>query len=184
VPAGKNGPRPNGGDDASSNGDAARSVEKVSGLQPGAPAPDFATADQTGKVRSLKEFAGKKVLLWFFVRAGTPGCTAEGCAFRDHCKEFEAEGTVLIGASVDPVEANLAFQQKNSLPFPILCDPERRLGIAYGACNDAKAPVARRNAVLIDGQGRIVKTWERVDAHEFPAMVLNELRALGKAEKQ
>jgi peroxiredoxin/dienelactone hydrolase len=174
---GKSGPRSNGGgDDANGNGEAARAAAPT-GLQPGAPAPDFAVADQTGKVRSLKEFAGKKVLLWFFPRANTPGCTAEGCAFRDNCKEFEAAGTVLVGASVDPIADNRAFHDQNSFPFPLLCDPERKLAMAYGACADAKAPVARRNAVLIDGKGRILKTWERVDAHTFPAEVLNELRA-------
>jgi peroxiredoxin/dienelactone hydrolase len=144
-------------------------------LQRGEPAPDFAIADETGTVRELRDYRGRHVLLWFYPRADTPGCTAQGCGLRDRFAEFMERRTIVLGVSVDDQAANAAFAQKHRFPFPLLCDVDRRLSIACGAVDDASARAARRIAVLIDPEGKIARVWTQVDPATFAAEALAAL---------
>ncbi len=179
-------PAANGSDAAKAeNGSAARAPVRTrtpanatapaAKLQRGDAAPDFAIADETGTVRELRDYRGKHVLLWFYPRASTPGCTAQGCGLRDRFADFMDRGTIVLGVSVDDQAANAAFQQQHRFPFPLLCDVDRKLSIACGAADDASARFARRIAVLIDTEGRVARVWTQVDPATFAAEALAAL---------
>lgn len=144
-------------------------------LKVGDVAPDFTVQTHEGNTLSLTSQRGKKVLLWFYPKADTPGCTAEGCGFRDHVAEFRAHNVEVLGVSFDTVAENAAFAQKFHFPFPLLCDTTRSLGLAYGACHDREASRARRISYLIDEQGKILKVYDPVNARTHPDEVLAEL---------
>src|SRR5215469_15232863 len=108
-------------------------------LKPGELAPEFTQTTHQGESLSLAELRGRKVLLWFFPEAGSPGCTTEAKSFQEHRPYFDESNVVLLGASFDSIEENAAFAQKLGLAFPLLCDTDRVLALAYGACQDAKA---------------------------------------------
>jgi peroxiredoxin Q/BCP len=115
------------------------------------------------------------VLVWFYPKADTPGCTTEGCALRDHFADFADRHVIVLGVSLDKQEDNNAFKQKHGFPFPLLCDVERKLSIAYGAADDANAKTARRIAVLIDAEGKVEQVWTKVDPATFAATALAAL---------
>ena len=144
-------------------------------LQPGHAAPDFTCADHQGKHVSLQGLRGKQVVLWFYPKADTPGCTAEGCSFRDLTADFAAKQAVILGVSFDDAAANANFAKKFHFTFPLLCDVDRKLGLAFGACDDAKAKNARRIGVVIDAQGKVLSYHPSVDARSWPAEVLASL---------
>ncbi|MGH7934191.1 MAG: peroxiredoxin [Candidatus Binataceae bacterium] len=138
----------------------------------GEPAPDFIATTHEGKSLSLSSLRGHKVLLWFFFAASTPGCTAEGCGFRDHRNYFEENDIVVLGASFDAIEDNAAFAQKHGFNFPLLCDTSRELALAYGACADSKARNPERISFLIDETGIIARVYDKVNPRDHPAQVL------------
>ncbi len=144
-------------------------------LNAGTPAPDFTVLDHESTSRSLKEFKGKKVVLWFYPEADTPGCTAEGCAFRDLKAEYEQKNAAILGVSFNTPEQNKAFAQKYHFTFPLLSDVERKLGVAYGAADDATAKNARRIGVIIDGDGKVTHYFPKVSAKDFPFEALKLL---------
>jgi peroxiredoxin Q/BCP len=144
-------------------------------LKPGDPAPDFATTDERGNVVRLADFRGKTVVLWFYPKADTPGCTREGCAFRDLAAEFAAKDAVILGVSFDSPEENRSFAQKFGFKFPLLCDVDRELGLAYGACETPEEGYARRIGVVIDPDGIVRHYDAKVDAGRYPAEVLARL---------
>lgn len=145
-------------------------------LKPGDAAPDFEVKDNQGRTVRLSDFKGKKdVLLWFYPKADTPGCTKEGCGFRDLNKEFSDKGVQVLGVSFDAVGENDQFAEKFHFNFPLLSDTERKLGVAYGAAEDAQARSAKRISYLIGRDGRIRNAWDKVDAANHPAQVLAEL---------
>ncbi|MFN9304567.1 MAG: redoxin domain-containing protein [Planctomycetota bacterium] len=144
-------------------------------LARGDAAPDFACADATGAVRALADYRGKHVLVWFYPKADTPGCTAQGCGLRDAFADFIDRGCVVLGVSFDAAAANDAFAQKHGFPFPLLCDGDRKLALAYGAAETAEAKVARRVAALIGPDGKVVQYWSKVDPATFAAQVLAAL---------
>lgn len=143
--------------------------------KPGDPAPDFRLQDHTGRERSLAEYRGKRLLLWFYPKADTPGCTKEGCGFRDRTPDYAKLGIEILGASFDTPAENAAFVKKYDFRFPLLCDTTRTLGLAYGACDDPKAQYPARISVLIGADGRVERTWSQVDAKTHPETVLAEL---------
>lgn len=102
-------------------------------LQAGDKAPDFSAPDETGKVWSLKDLKGKTVVLYFYPKDQTPGCTTEACDFRDHYKAFQKKGAVILGVSGDSAASHQRFKEKQSLPFPLLVDSDRKVMNAYGA---------------------------------------------------
>ncbi len=144
-------------------------------LKPGDDAPDFTVMTHEGKPLSLSSLRGKKVLLWFYPQAGTPGCTTEGCSLRDQYNYYEENGVVVLGVSFDSVEDNAAFANKFGFPFTLLCDTERKLGLAYGACDNPKATYAERISYVIDEQGKILRAYPQVDPRIHAAEVLADL---------
>lgn len=143
-------------------------------LDVGSPAPDFRVAAHDGSTVSLKDLRGRKVVLWFYPKADTPGCTVEGKGLCSDYAKFEALGVVILGVSFDDQAANKAFAEKFGFPYPLLCDTRRELGMAYRACDKPGAGHARRITYVIDENGIILHALPKVD----PATHTAELLAL------
>jgi peroxiredoxin Q/BCP len=146
----------------------------------GQQAPDFEVQDHTGRKVKLSDFRGRRVLLWFYPEADTPGCTKEGCGFRDHKTEFTKKGVEILGVSFDAPEKNADFVRKYGFNFPLLSDTDRRVGMAYGAAENAEQPRAKRVSYLIDANGRVEKVYgfeAKMDAAAHPAVVLQDVSA-------
>lgn len=143
-------------------------------------APDFRLQDQTGKWVSLKEHRGKWVVLYFYPKDNTPGCTTQACEFRDEIFAFRRANTVILGVSVDDVASKEAFAKEHSLPFQVLADPTKAVTKQYGVLTSMMGLMefSRRDTFIIDPQGRIAKHWEKVDAKGHSQLVLNELKRL------
>ncbi len=136
----------------------------------GARAPSFRAPDQTGAVRTLEEFRGRPLVVFFYPKDGTPGCTKEACAFRDAWKAYEARGTAIVGISTDDVAAHARFAAEHQLPFPLLADADGAIARAWGV--GVTFGIAQRQTVLVDGQGVVVKTWPDVDPGVHAAEIL------------
>ena len=137
-------------------------------LQTGIPAPMFRLPDQDGRERSLEEFRGRKVVLYFYPRDNTPGCTRQACAFAASYDRFVDKNVVVIGISRDSAASHLKFAEKYSLPFILLSDPERTAIEAYGAWQEKKnygkvSMGVVRTTYLIDEQGVIEKVMPKVE---------------------
>ena len=149
-------------------------------LKEGDVAPEFSAATSgSGKV-SLADFKGKNVVLYFYPRDDTPGCTKEACAFRDHFAEFKKRGAVVLGVSTDPVKSHDKFVEKFKLPFTLLADEDKQIVEAYGVWGEKsfmgrKYLGTRRVTFLIGPDGRIKKIWPQVKPEEHAAKVLAEL---------
>jgi len=152
-------------------------------IEEGRKAPAFTLADATGKKVSLKDFAGKDVILYFYPKDDTPGCTKEACGFRDSWSEIKKRKAVVLGVSADGAESHTKFVDKYDLPFPLLSDPDRRVMTAYGAYGEKllygkKTVGVIRSTVWIGPDGKVRKHWARVaSAEKHPAQVLAALRA-------
>ncbi len=133
----------------------------------GAPAPAFTLPDQNGRSVSLADFAGRWVVLYFYPKDDTPGCTKEACSFRDHFSELQAKGAVVLGVSGDGAASHRKFAEKYGLPFTLLSDEDHGVMRAYGAWG-TKTMYGKqyegviRSTVIIDPQGRVAKTWPKV----------------------
>ena len=152
-------------------------------IQEGKPAPAFTLTDGDGKRASLADFAGKNVILYFYPKDDTPGCTKEACGFRDGWKELVRSGTMVLGVSADDAASHRKFAAKYKLPFPLLSDPERKVMTKYGAYGEKmmygkKTTGVIRSTVWIGPDGKVKKHWARVaKAVEHPDQVLEALRA-------
>ena len=150
-------------------------------IEEGKAAPAFTLADAAGKKVSLKDFAGKNVILYFYPKDDTPGCTKEACGFRDLWKEIGKKNTVVLGVSADTGESHRKFASKYKLPFPLLSDPDRKTMKTYGAYGEKmmygkKTVGVIRSTVWIGPDGRVQKHWARVsDAAKHPEQVLAAL---------
>jgi peroxiredoxin Q/BCP len=148
----------------------------------GKKAPAFALTDQNGDKRSLKDYAGKDVILYFYPRDDTPGCTKESCGFRDHWSALKKKGVVVLSVSPDGAESHQAFIAKYKLPFTLLSDPDKKVMTDYGAWGEKvlygkKSVGVIRSTVWIGADGKVVKHWKRVaDAEKHPAAVLAALQ--------
>jgi peroxiredoxin Q/BCP len=148
--------------------------------QVGSKAPAFQLADQTGKTVSLAQFAGKNVVLYFYPKDDTPGCTVEACNFRDEHSALEKAGAVVLGVSPDTTKSHEKFANKFSLPFPLLADTEHKVADAYGAWGE-KVNYGRtymgiiRSTVLIDGEGKVKHVWPKVKVNGHVSEVLSVL---------
>ena len=149
-------------------------------LKEGDAAPDFSAATNGGGKVSLADFKGKNVILYFYPRDDTPGCTKEACAFRDHFAEFKNRGAIVLGVSTDRVKSHDKFVEKFKLPFTLLADEDKRLVTAYGVWGE-KSFMGRkylgtyRVTFLIGPDGRIRKIWPQVKPDEHAAEVLAAL---------
>jgi thioredoxin-dependent peroxiredoxin len=148
----------------------------------GRKAPDFTLADAKGERVSLADFKGKNVVVYFYPKDDTPGCTKEACGFRDHWKALQKAGIVVLGVSADDAASHAKFASKYKLPFPLLSDPDRKVMTAWGAYGDKmmygkKTKGVIRSTVWIGPDGTVRKHWARVaDAAKHPAQVLEEVR--------
>jgi peroxiredoxin Q/BCP len=149
-------------------------------LKPGDKAPDFTASTQDGQKVSLSGFKGKHVVLYFYPRDDTPGCTKEACAFRDEFAEFKKKGAVVLGVSTDPAKSHAKFAQKYKLPFTLLADEDKHIVQAYGAWGQ-KSFLGRkymgifRVTFLIGPDGTIKQVWPLVQPAEHPAEVLKAI---------
>jgi peroxiredoxin Q/BCP len=147
----------------------------------GEKAPPFALPASTGQHISLQDFAGKTVVLYFYPRDDTPGCTTEACDFRDSYDAFKAAGVEVLGVSTDSLRAHTKFTEKYHLPFPLLSDADKTVAIAYGAWGEKKVrgrPVVgmKRMTFLIDAAGTIQRIWSTVQPAGHAAEVLAHVR--------
>ncbi len=132
-------------------------------LQVGTEAPDFLVNDHNGNRVTLKDLRGQKVILWFFPKADTPGCTMEGQGFRDAFDQFKQKNTVILGVSLDNEADNKAFAEKFNFPYPLLCDVGREISLAYQAIKSKDDQYASRITYVIDENGKIVEAIDQVD---------------------
>ncbi len=147
-------------------------------LKIGDPAPDFTLTDHEGRAFSLTAYRGRKVIIWFFPEASTPGCTTEGRGFRDAAEYFDENHIQVVGVSFDPVDANAAFAHKEGFRFPLLSDGNHSVALAYGACTDPRARYAERMSFVIDERGFVERVYDRVDPRDHPARVLADILGL------
>lgn len=144
-------------------------------------APDFTLPDQNGEMRSLSDYKGQKVILYFYPKDMTSGCTKQACAFGDLYPQFREKGAVVLGISKDTVASHKKFEEKYGLPFTLLSDTEKTVIQAYDVWKEKKlygkvSMGVVRTTYLIDEDGIIVKAFEKVNAGENPAQMLNELK--------
>lgn len=149
-------------------------------LQAGTKAPDFSLLDQDGKMHTLSEYKGRKVILYFYPKDNTPGCTKQACGFSELYPQFEEKGAVVLGVSKDSVASHKKFQEKYALGFTLLSDPELACIQAYDVWQEKKnygkvSMGVVRTTYLIDEEGVIAKTFGKVKAAENPAQMLEEL---------
>lgn len=146
-------------------------------LEIGTKAPAFTLPDQNGNMHSLSDYAGKKVILYFYPKDNTPGCTKQACGFADRYPQFLEKGAVVLGVSKDTVSSHKNFEQKYALPFPLLSDPEKEVIQAYDVWKEKKnygkvSLGVVRTTYLIDENGIIVKAMGNVKAAENPGKML------------
>ena len=140
-------------------------------------APSFSLPDQNGNVRTLEEFRGKPLVLYFYPRDDTPGCAEQAMRFRDSMREFEALGAAVCGVSLNGTRSHAAFAVKYKLPFPLLADPTGEVSARYGSLRDfGLLKFARRNTFLIDAAGTVAKVYVAVNAGRNAQQVLHDLR--------
>ena len=149
-------------------------------LEAGMKAPDFSLLDQAGNTVTLGDFLGKKVVLYFYPKDNTPGCTRQACAFAASYDQFRTQDVVVIGISKDSVASHQKFAQKYALPFVLLSDPELQAIQAYDVWKEKKtcgkvSMGVVRTTYLIDGNGVIVKAFDKVKAAQNPTQMLGEL---------
>ena len=149
-------------------------------LEIGTKAPDFTLPDQNGNMHSLSEYRGKKVILYFYPKDNTPGCTKQACGFAERFPQFTEKGAVVLGVSKDSVASHKKFEEKYGLPFTILSDPELVAIQAYDVWQEKKNYGKTymgvvRTTYLIDENGKIVKAFDKVKAADNPEQMLGEL---------
>lgn len=150
----------------------------------GAPAPPFARPDQHGAMHSLDRYAGKWLVLYFYPKDKTPGCTKQVCAFRDEIDKVRRAGAEVVGVSVDDVESHKEFAEEHRVPFPLLADSDMSMAKAYGVLTSKLGfRYARRDTFLIDPQGKVAMHYANVDPVENVAQVLADLDRLGASAR-
>lgn len=151
-------------------------------IEEGKAAPAFALQDADGNRVALEDFRGKQVIVYFYPKDDTPGCTKEACGFRDFWQEIQAAGAVVLGISPDSEASHRKFRDKHQLPFALLCDPQRKVMAEYGAYGEKmmygkKTVGVIRSTVWVGPDGKVVKHWKRVPkAADHPRKVLEALR--------
>jgi peroxiredoxin Q/BCP len=147
---------------------------------PGTPAPDFTLPDQNGKPVSLSDFRGKWIVLYFYPKDDTPGCTKEACEFRDNIFAFREANAVILGISVDDVRSHERFASEYRLPFSILADSEKQVSRDYGVLHRAFGvlQIARRETFVIDPRGRIARHYRDVNPETHSRQVLADIKSM------
>lgn len=150
-------------------------------LSVGTEAPDFSLQDEGGTVRRLSDYRGKPVVLYFYPKDDTPGCTKEACSFRDNFHDFKEQGVVILGVSPDTVKSHTKFKEKYSLPFTLLADEGHQVANQYGVWGRKKFMGREydgifRTTYLIDAQGKIVRVFENVKPDQHSKEILEALK--------
>ena len=149
-------------------------------LEVGTKAPAFELPDQNGVIHTLEQYRGKKVVLYFYPKDNTPGCSKQACGFSERYPQFREKGAVVLGVSKDSVASHKKFEEKYGLAFPLLSDPERKVIEAYDVWKEKKnygkvSMGVVRTTYLIDENGVIEKVFKKVKAADNPAQMLEEL---------
>lgn len=148
-------------------------------LKTGQSAPLFSLPDQTGKIHNLGDYRGKWVVLYFYPKDDTPGCTQEACAFRDDLHQLTGLDAVILGVSVDDSKSHHEFAKKYNLPFSLLADGGGAVAAKYGALTDIGfMKIAKRYTFLIDPQGGIAKAYLKVDTSRHSKEIIEDLKRL------
>ena len=147
--------------------------------QVGQPAPLFSLPDQNGKVHTLDDYKGRWLVLYFYPKDDTPGCTQEACEFRDDLHKLTALGAQVLGVSVDDSASHAEFAKKYHLPFPLFADKDGKVADSYGALwNLGLIKFARRYTFLIDPQGKVAKSYLKVDTSRHSREIVEDLTRL------
>jgi peroxiredoxin Q/BCP len=161
---------------------AYKTITPEIGLHEGEQAPDFSLLDSEGVSRSLKDFQGNAVVLYFFPKAGTPGCTAQACSLRDSYAPFKEQNSIIFGVSYDSVEQLADFKVKHHLPFYLLSDAKKEVAAKYGASRPFFSNVApHRITFIIDEQGKIIKVMPHVTVDTHTQEILDFIKQRSKA---
>ena len=151
-------------------------------LKAGDPAPDFTLVSDGGQEVSLSDYRGQKVVLYFYPKDDTPGCTAEACAFRDDHSDIVAAGAAVLGVSPDTIKSHDKFKAKYNLPFALLSDPDHQVADMYGAWGEKKMfgksyEGILRSTFIVDEEGKIVKVFPKVTPKDHSREVLAALQS-------
>ena len=145
----------------------------------GQAAPDFSLPDQDGKLHKLTDYSGKWLVLYFYPKDDTPGCTEEACAFRDDLQQLTALGAEVVGVSLDDSSSHATFAKKYHLPFPLLADQNSDVAARYGVLlNLGLFKVARRYTFLINPQGKINRVYDKVETSRHSKEIIEDLKIL------
>ena len=148
-------------------------------IELGKAAPDFVLVDQVGHKHSLQNYAGRWVILYFYPKDDTPGCTKEACAFRDEYRVITEQNTQVLGVSVDDQQSHAVFADKYNLPFPLLSDIDGSVAKSYQALTSLGiVKFAKRHTFIIGPQGKIRKIYRKVDVDNHSQQVLDDLQSL------
>jgi peroxiredoxin Q/BCP len=146
-------------------------------VKAGDQAPDFEGPTGDGRTLGLKDFHGKNIVLYFYPKDDTPGCTKEACSFRDNIQPIRSLGAEIIGVSVDSVESHKRFSTRFKLPFPLISDKQKRIANAYGVMKDVGLGT-KRVTFIIDRDGKIAKVFPKVDVSKHTEEVVAVLKEL------
>lgn len=152
-------------------------------LEEGAKVPSFTLVDDSGKKIKSSQWNGSPVVIYFYPKDDTPGCTKQACAFRDAAEEFRALGAAVVGISCDSPESHAKFREKYSLNFPLLVDADHQVAEKFGAWREKnmygkKSMGIQRSTFLVDAKGKIAKVWKRVQVDGHDAQILEAIRHL------
>ena len=160
------------------------SVNAAEQVAVGDPAPEFELSDQDGQLHSLEDYRNQWVVLYFYPKDDTPGCTTEACEFRDNIFTFKKINAQILGVSLDDAESHAKFAEKHGLPFPLLADVEGKASDAYGVKTKMFGmTVAKRQTFVIGPNGTIAKHYAKVNPAEHSEQVLADLKDLGAYEQ-
>ena len=150
-------------------------------IKQGAPAPVFELVDQYNKTHSLSDYRGKWVVLYFYPKDDTPGCTTEACNFRDDIFKLRGLNAEVIGISVDNTESHAKFAEKHGLPFPLLSDGDTKVAKSYGSLMSlGPIKIAKRHSFIINPEGNVAKVYRDVKPAEHSDQISRDLKALQK----
>lgn len=153
----------------------------MANLKPGDPAPGFTFTDPSGSPRNLTDYLGRKVILYFYPKDNTPGCTLEACSLRDGYDELRAKGFEVIGVSADSDKSHAGFRSKFKLPFALVADTEKQVLNAYGVWAEKQFMGKKfmgvvRTTFIIDENGRIDRILEKVDTKDHAGQIMREMK--------
>jgi len=153
----------------------------IAEINTGQTAPNFNLQDQNGNWHTLDNYKGQWVVLFFYPKDQTPGCTTEACNFRDNIFEFQKLNAQILGVSLDDIESHQAFSEKYSLPYPILADVNKECATEYGVLGKfMMMTIAKRQSFLINPEGQIVKHYKKVDPDTHTKEVIIDLKQLAR----